>query len=431
MTSAVAASTIPTQARATPTRNRRAPVRYPPEATRARRACRASASASVAGISPPRKNPVSAATRPSANTARALVDATGSGSSGCRAFSSCSAAGIRDIRPPYKGEAPATNVAGASTVLLAEGSQIEIIQRYRVPARRSEPVVRLGVAGHRVHLLLGLLGRLDPDVAVLADAGTSRDELADDHVLLEADQRVAARVDRRVGQYPGGLLEGRRRQPRLGGQRRLGDTHEHRTAGGRLATLGDHAAVLRLEVRPVDEQARQELRGPRVDDRDPLEHLPDDDLDVLVVDLHTLRPVDLLDLLGQVDLHRPWPAYPQQLVPVDGALGCLLADLDVVAVGHPQPDALGDLVVHDLVAAVVGHNDDLPSPVAVLDAHPAAHLGDGRLALGYPRLEDLLDTRQTLGDVLTRAATGVQGTHRQLRTRLTDRLDGDDADHLD
>src|SRR6266568_8092748 len=201
-------------------------------------------------------------------------------------------------------------------------------------------------------------------------------------------------------------------------------------ADGRLASLGDHAAVLRLEVRPVNQQTRQELGRAGVDDRDPLEHLPNDDLDVLVVDLYALRPVHLLDLLGQVDLHRPRTQYPQQLVRVDGALGDLLADLDVVAVGHPQPDPLGDLVVHDLVAAVVGHDDDLPSPVAILDPHPAGHLRDGRLSLGYPRLEDLLDTRQTLGDVLTRDATGVEGTHRQLGTRLTDRLGGDDADRL-
>src|SRR5439155_152287 len=124
------------------------------------------------------------------------------------------------------------------------------------------------------------------------------------------------------------------------------------------------------------------------------------------------------------------PEDPQQLVRVDGALGDLLADVDVVAVSHPQPDPLGDLVVGDLLAAVVGHDDDLPGPVAVLDPDPSGHLRDRRLALRHARLEDLLDTRQTLGDVLTRDATGVEGTHRQLGTRLTDRLGGDDADRL-
>src|SRR6185369_16142308 len=85
--------------------------------------------------------------------------------------------------------------------------EVEVVQRHSLPAGRPEAVVGLRVPGHRVHLGLRLLGRLDPNVAVLADARTGRDELADDDVLLEADQRVAARVDRRVGDHPGGLLE--------------------------------------------------------------------------------------------------------------------------------------------------------------------------------------------------------------------------------
>src|ERR1700759_2178132 len=57
--------------------------------------------------------------------------------------------------------------------------------------------------------------------------------------------------------------------------------------------------VRRLELGTVDQRAGQELRRARVDDGHPAQHLPDDHLDVLVVDRHTLRPVDLLDLLGQ------------------------------------------------------------------------------------------------------------------------------------
>src|SRR5262249_6295308 len=86
--------------------------------------------------------------------------------------------------------------------------------------------------------------------------------------------------------------------------------------------------------------------------------------------------------------------------------------------------------VYDLLAAVVRHDDDLPRTVAVLDADPAGGVGDGRLALGYPCLEDLLDTRQTLGDVVARDATGVEGTHGQLRTPLTGGRGGDDAHGL-
>src|SRR5690606_27936154 len=112
------------------------------------------------------------------------------------------------------------------------------------------------------------------------------------------------------------------------------------------------------------------------------------------------------------------------------ALGQLLADLDVGTLLDPQPGPPRDLVVDDLVAAVVRHDDDLPDPVAVLDPHPARGVRDRRLALRHPRLEDLLDPGQTLGDVLTRDATDLEGTHGELRTRLTDRLGGDDAHRL-
>src|SRR5690606_4604451 len=42
-------------------------------------------------------------------------------------------------------------------------------------------------------------------------------------------------------------------------------------------------------------------------------------------------------------------------------------------------------------------------------------------------LEKLRDTRQTVRDVLARHTTGMEGTHRQLGTRLADGLGGDDA----
>src|SRR5690606_38623521 len=90
-------------------------------------------------------------------------------------------------------------------------AEVEVVQRHRGAAGQPEPVVGLGVPGHRVHLGLRLLGRLDSDVAVPGDARTGRDELADDDVLLQADQRVAAGVDRRVREHPGRLLERGRR----------------------------------------------------------------------------------------------------------------------------------------------------------------------------------------------------------------------------
>src|SRR5262249_8271505 len=58
-------------------------------------------------------------------------------------------------------------------------------------------------------------------------------------------------------------------------------------------------------------------------------------------------------------------------------------------------------------------------------------LGDRRTTLRDARLEDLLDTGQTLGDVVGRGhTTGVERPHRQLGAGLADRLRRDDADGL-
>jgi hypothetical protein len=81
--------------------------------------------------------------------------------------------------------------------------------------------------------------------------------------------------------------------------------------------------------------------------------------------------------------------------------------------------------------AVVG--DDREDALALLvltDAHHAAALRHDRRALGRAGLEQLDDTGQAVGDVLTRDSAGVEGPHGELRAGLTDRLGGDDAYRL-
>src|SRR6478609_6974527 len=285
------------------------------------------------------------------------------------------------------------------------------------------------VARHGVHRGLGLLGRLHRDVAVAGQTRARRDELAEDDVLLEPEEGVGLALHRGLGEDAGGLLEGRRRQPRLGRERGLGDAHELGTTRGRLAALGHDATVLVLEAATLGEHARQEVGVALLDDRDPAQHLPDDHLDVLVVDRHTLLAVDLLDLVDEVHLHRTRAEDAQHLLGVDRPLGQARADRDVLAVLHQQAGPLGDRV-GVLLGAVVGREQDATRLVGLLDGDPARRLGDRGDTLGGARLEQLDDTRQTLGDVVTGHTTGVEGTHRQLGAGLTDGLRGDDADRL-
>src|SRR5262245_21814913 len=276
---------------------------------------------------------------------------------------------------------------------------------------------------------LGLDAHLD--VAVPRHAGACRDELADDHVLLETEQAVRAAGDGRLGQDPRGLLERRRRQPRVGREGRLGDPEQLRPGARRLTAVLDGLAIGGLEPAPVDQVAREELGVPRLDDLHLAQHLPNDQLDVLVVDRDALRAVYLLDLLHQVRLQGLNALDAQLLERVDGPLGQLLPDLDLVAVADEQAGPEADLVLHG-VAAVLRRDGDpaLLLLVVVLDLDRARDLGDPRLALGAPRLEQLDDARQAVRDVLARHASGVEGSHRELCAGLADRLRGNDAHGL-
>ena len=339
----------------------------------------------------------------------------------------------------------------------------------------------------------GLEGR--PPLALLARgdvrrrARPGRDELADDDVLLEADQVVLGAVDGGLGEHPGRLLEGRRGEEARGVERGLGHAEEHGLGRGRLAALGEDAVVVLLELEAVDELGRQQIDVARLVDADLAQHLADDDLDVLVVDRDALAPVDLLDLLDEVALDGVLAPGVEVLLRVDRPVGDRVAGADLLAVldqelGVVRDDvlALDDVLGADDEAPLVldeealdgrrhvdggaiacgagedlagldhvagrgehlrlrrdaerrvvdlGRDDlDLGRTVATDDLDDAVDVADLGLALGDAGLEQLLDARQAGGDVQAGDAAGVERPHRQLRARLADRLGGDDADRL-
>src|ERR1700712_5635590 len=328
-------------------------------------------------------------------------------------------------------------------LLLAVVAEPVIVQRHGLTGALAEvrAVVLILVGRNRVRRGAGLLGGLNLDVAVAGNTRTGRDQLADDDVLLETVEPVAAAVDRRIGQHASGLLERRRRQPRIRRERRLRDAHQHRTACGGLVALRPHPTVLGLELRTLGQRTGQELRCARVDDGHATQHLPHDDLDVLVVDRHTLGAVDALHLVDEVLLDAALPLHAENLVRVGRTLHQLLAHFDVIAVGqqtlaaivvleHLQPLATRDLVVDHFFATVVGNDRDLVELLALLETHTTGDVRDGRHSARHAGLEQFLHTRQTAGDVLADAAFLLERTHGQLRAGLADGLRGDDADRL-
>src|SRR5438132_156113 len=232
----------------------------------------------------------------------------------------------------------------------------------------------------------GLLLRFQLQPAIIRHAGPGRNQVADDDVLLEAPQVVHLALDRGLGQHARRLLEGGRRDEAVGRERGLGDAEQERLERGRLLALLDHALVLLEHQQAVHVLALEERGVARILDAHLLQHLTDDDLDVLVVDADALEAVDLLDLVHQVLLHLLDALDPQDVVRVDRALGEAVACAHRTPLLHVAQLALRDLVLaHVAVVALDEQLAHAARDAPELDA--PVDLGDDRELLGPPRLE--------------------------------------------
>ena len=172
---------------------------------------------------------------------------------------------------------------------------------------------------------------------------------------------MAASVSTRVVSWKDAAARKRRRV-----ERRLRHAEEDRLGRRRLAALGQDPVVGLLEVEPVDQLGRQEVDVARLVDADLAEHLPDDDLDVLVVDRHALAAVDLLDFLDQVALDGVLAPRVEVLLRVDRAVGDRVAGPDLLAVLDEELGVVGDRVL--ALDDVLGPDDEA---VVALDEEAA------------------------------------------------------------
>ena len=184
------------------------------------------------------------------------------------------------------------------------------------------------------------------------------------------------------------------------------------------------------EDEPVDELARQELGVARVEHGDLAHHLTRDDLDVLVVDVDALAARRPPGPRRRCRTSTSFgPRRCEQVVRVDRAFGQLRARRRPRRRRRRRDaDGRDARPCSSSRGPSVAWTRQLAGLVAVLDGERAGDLRELRLALGLAGLEQLGDTRETVGDVLAGDAAGVEGTHRELGARLADRLRGDDAD---
>src|SRR4051812_48974048 len=260
-------------------------------------------------------------------------------------------------------------------------------------AGEAQLLCELGLV-EQAHLLRGRtgdrLGRLDLEAAVATETRGRRDQLPDDHVLLEAEQAIRLALERRVREDLGGLLERGGRQERVGRKRGLGDAEDDLLDRRLLLLRLVQIVVGRRNLVAVGELAGQVVGVALLLDADLAHHLAHDQLDVLVVDVDALRLVDLLDLVDEVQLERCAAPDFEHLGRVDRALVELGTALDLVALGDVETRTTRERV--RLLLAVVECHHDLPLLLGVLDRHEAALTRQLGEALRLARLEQLHDT---------------------------------------
>ena len=227
----------------------------------------------------------------------------------------------------------------------------------------------------------------------------------------------------------GGLLEGSRGQEGIRCQRGFGNTQKDLFALRGLLALRFHLLVDILVIQHVHHGARQEIRVSAFLDADLFQHLAHNHLDVLVADLNALETVHSLYLPEHVVLHVPNALDPQDIVGIHASFRELIAGLQNRSVLDLDPGTVGNQVGLGNSFLLIG-DDNLTLLLSVLDRSHTLDLRDDGKTLGLPGLEKLLHTGKTLGDIAAGHAAGVEGTHGQLGTRLTDGLGRDDTYRL-
>src|SRR5450755_4759968 len=233
---------------------------------------------------------------------------------------------------------------------------------------------------------------------MIREAGPRGNESTNNYVLFQAAQVVLETTDRRLGEDPGGFLERSCRNERLGGQRSLGNTQQHGFPRRLILSFG---LLFRNDIEQttaIHLFAAKQGRIAGSEYFDFTQHLPHDDFDVLVVDLHALQTIDVLDFANQVVRQRLDALQTQYVVRIGLAVGDDFTLFHLFAFEYVQMPPLGDQLFV-LVGGLVG-DDQAPLALGLLaEADRTAAFGQNRGILGLAGLEQIGNPRQTAGDI--------------------------------
>ena len=199
-------------------------------------------------------------------------------------------------------------------------------------------------------------------------------------------------------QHAGGFLERSRGNERVRSQGSLGDTKEQGPGGSGLAAPSLCPLVFFPEPELIYLFVEEEFGISDFLDFHPTHHLANDDLDVLVVNVDALEPVDFLDFVHQVLLQLLFTEHRQDIVGVARAVHERLAGFYPFPLLHGHVDAARQQVLLGL-GTIRHHNDFALALDDVGIPYQAINFCNDRRLMRFARLKELDHARQTSGDI--------------------------------
>ena len=182
-----------------------------------------------------------------------------------------------------------------------------------------------------------------------------------------------------------------------------------------MTPLGLQVLVDLPEPIPLDLLPEKKIAVTRIGNPYLPKHLANDHLDVLVVDLHTLKPVDLLHFVYEVGGQGLLPLDLQDIVGIRGSIHQGFTGPDPIVLMNTDVLALGNQVFVGISIPLERGHEYPPLAANVLTErnHPV-DLGHHRTFFRLSGLEEFRNAGQTTGNIL-----GLTGLARNLRHHAT------------
>src|SRR5215471_9722535 len=139
-------------------------------------------------------------------------------------------------------------------------------------------------------------------ISILLKSCAGWNQATDNHVFLQPPQIIFTPVDGCFREHSRRFLERGRRDETIGGQRSLRNAEQDWFAERRFAILCQHAIILFLKHHFAHLATWQESRVAGILNPHLSQHLPNDNLDVLIVDRDPLQAIDVLHFIHEVFL---------------------------------------------------------------------------------------------------------------------------------